>query len=97
MFVANVGREEGLLCDLYTQPHSGPPSKAEPKNLFLFINFWLCWVFVAAWAFLQLQRVGDYSLAAVCGLLILVAFLSKGLELQQFWHMGSVVVSAPRL
>ena len=44
------------------------------KKIIFFIYFWLCWVFLAAWAFLQLWRAGS-SLVAVHGLLIAVASL----------------------
>ena len=39
--------------------------------LFFFLFFWLCWVFIAVWAFLK----WNYSLIEVHGLLIEVAFL----------------------
>ena len=47
-------------------------------KIYLFVCFWLCWVFVAAQAFLPLQQAGP-TLAVVLevlGLLIVVAFLA---------------------
>jgi len=41
----------------------------------LFIYFWLCWVFIAAQAFLQSVASRGYSLAAVLGLLTVVPSL----------------------
>ena len=37
--------------------------------------FWLCWLFVAVWAFLLVAESGGYSLIAVCQLLSAVASL----------------------
>ena len=37
----------------------------------LFFYFWLCWVFVAMWAFYQFQQMG----ATVCGILMTVTSL----------------------
>ena len=61
--------------------------------------FWLCLVFVAAQAFLQLQQVEvtlqlcpDFSQRW----LLLWSIGSKACRLQQLWHVGSVVVT-PRL
>ena len=31
------------------------------KNNLMFIYFWLCWFFIAVWAFLRLQQVGAPS------------------------------------
>ena len=50
----------------------------------LFIYFWLCWICVAAWAFLQSKW--DLSLAVVYALLIAVAFLVAEHGLQQWWR-----------
>ena len=42
-------------------------------DFYLLIYFWLCWVFVAAWAFFLAAASGGYFLVAVCRLLIAVA------------------------
>ena len=42
------------------------------KKIILFIYFWLCWIFVAVWAFFSLWSVGA---TLQCGLLIVVASL----------------------
>ena len=54
--------------------------------------FWLSWVLVAVWVFLQLQRSG-FSLRR---LLLRQSMGSRVLGLQQLQHVGSIVV-APRL
>ena len=54
--------------------------------------FWLCWVLFTAWASLQLQQA-EGTLLAVCGLLLVVAFLVVENELSSV--QVSVVV-APR-
>ena len=41
--------------------------------------FWLCWVFLAAWALLS--EGGGSSLVAVCGVLLAVASLVAGPQL----------------
>ena len=43
----------------------------------LFIYFWPCWVFVAVQAFSLVPVSGGYCLAAMCGLLTVVASLVK--------------------
>ena len=53
---------------------------------YLFIYFWLCWVFVAAWAFLQLWLAGATLQLQSPG--------SRAHWLQQLWHVGSVVVAS---
>ena len=55
--------------------------------------FWLGWIFVAVWAFLQLQQTG-YSPAVMRGLLIAVASLVAEHGLQ---GPRASVVEAPRL
>ena len=51
----------------------------------VFTYFWLCWVFVAAWAFLWLGWAG-LLFTAVCRLLIVVAcLLEHGLWDRQAW------------
>ena len=44
-------------------------------DLFNFKKFWLLWVFVAAHGLSLVTASGAYSLAMVCGLLIVVASL----------------------
>ena len=44
-------------------------------NIILFIYFWLCWVFIAAWAFSLVAESGGYSLVVVHGLFIEMASL----------------------
>jgi len=46
-------------------------------KIYLFVCLWLCWVFVAAQAFLSLQQAGAplAVVLEVLGLLIVVAFL----------------------
>ena len=56
---------------------------------YIFNYFWLCWVFVAVWAFLWWWRAGS-TLVVVHGLLISVASLAAE-------HMRASVVAAPRL
>ena len=50
-----------------------------PGHIPFLLYFWPCWVFAAAWAFLELRRgrggVGDSSLVAVVRFLITVASL----------------------
>ena len=43
--------------------------------LYKFINFWLCWVFVAVWAFSLVAESRDSSLDAMCRSLVVLAFL----------------------
>ena len=72
--------------------------------------FWLLWVFTALHGLSLVAATGDYSLVAVCGLLIAVAslvpehrlylgwpgFSSCGLWAQQLWLPGSRA-QAPQL
>ena len=72
----------------------------------LFIYFWLCWVFVAAQSFLQLQRVGATLQLRWVGFLLWFAVPSlvaeqefQGVQLpasriqaQQMWWVGSVAL-----
>ena len=53
------------------------------------IYFWLCWVFVAALAFLQLRCMG----ILLWWLLLLQNTGSRASGLQQLQHIGSVVVA----
>ena len=59
------------------------------KIIYLFI--WLCWVFVAARAFLLLQQVGATLQVVVRGILIVVASFVVEHRLQDAWP--SVVVA----
>ena len=82
------------------QPISQCYSTTIKKNKFIY--FWLCWVFVAAWAFLQLWRAG-VSLQLRCPgfslkWLLLLWSTDYGLEggfsscnmwAQQLWLLGS--------
>ena len=65
-------------------------------NFYLFIYLCLCWVFVAAWGFLQLWRVGC-SLVAALRLLVAVAppVAERGLPAggRQQLHTGSAAVA----
>ena len=66
--------------------------------IILFINFWLCWVFIAACVFPQLQQVGATPQLKFMNfpswwLLLLWHTGSGVLGLQQLWHVGSVFVS----
>ena len=61
-------------------------------KIILFIYFWLCWVFIAARAFLQLQHT-SFSLQQ---LLLLQNTGCKTCGLQCLQHLGSVV-AAPGL
>ena len=45
--------------------------------MYLFIQFWLCWVFIAAQAFLSCREQRGCSLVVVCGLLIAVVSLEE--------------------
>ena len=59
-----------------------------------FIYFWLCWVFTAVRAFLQLQKA-KAALQRGCGLLIAGISLAvepafQGTRLKWPWHAGSV-------
>ena len=84
--------------------NTGPPRK--PYSIFFLnfhncIYFWLCWVFVAVQAFLQLWQSAALLQLQCAGfslqwLLLLGSTGSRALRLQQLQHMGSVVV-APRL
>ena len=67
----------------------------------LFIYFQLCWVFVAAWTFLKLRRVGPPLQLRCVGfsllwLLLLRSMGSRASRLQWLWHVGSVLAT-PRL
>ena len=57
-------------------------------HLFLKSNFiyvWLCWVFIAVWAFLQLRRARDYSLVAVRGFSLRCLVAEHGLNSCGIW------------
>ena len=43
------------------------------KNLVIYFSFWLCWVFIAVWAFFLVVAGRGFSLLLVCGLFIVVA------------------------
>ena len=63
---------------------------------FFLIHFWLCWVFVAGWAFLQLERAGAMFWLWCTGFslqwpLLLQSTISKAHSLQQQRHVGSIV------
>ena len=65
------------------------------------INFWLCWVFIAAPAFLWLPQAGGSSLVVVAGFSLWCLLLSwsrdsRAYRLRQLWHVGSGV-AAPGL
>ena len=56
-----------------------PPAQGSLSFFFiLFTYFWLCWVFVAAWALLSFRGSRDHSSVAECGLL--TAMVSLVLE-----------------
>ena len=71
----------------------------------LFIYFWLCWVFVATHGLYLVAASGGYSLLWCAGFslrwhLLLwstgsrcTGFSSCGMQSQQLWHAGSVVVA----
>ena len=61
----------------------GRENQSFPFTVYL-IKFWMHWVFIAAWAFLQLSRVGA-TLQLVHKLLPAVASLSAKHELQGTW------------
>ena len=67
---------------------------------FIFLDFWLCWVFVAVQAFLYSQRVRD--ILQLCSgfpswwLLLLQSTGSRVHRLQWLRHVGSVVVAPGR-
>ena len=69
---AGEARDAGLI---WTRVGKIPWSrKWQPAPVFYFFfnlinvfNFWLCWVFIAAWAFSVVAERGGYSLAAVHG------------------------------
>ena len=51
------------------------------KNIYLFVYFWLCWVFVAASGLSLVVERRGYSLVAVLRLLITVASLAAEQQL----------------
>ena len=55
----------------------------------LFIEFWLCWIFIAAQAFSLVAASGSYSLVAAYSLLIVVAALVAEHRLQAQRLLGS--------
>ena len=55
----------------------------------LYIYFWLYWVFVAVWDFLQLQRAGLLSSCGAWLLIAVASLLGRGL-----WGMQPSVVAA---
>ena len=65
--------------------------------MILFLYFSLCWVFVAAWAFLQLRQVEValqlYCMDSLRQLLLFQSTNSRMHRLQQMWHEGSKVVA----
>ena len=58
-------------------------------NFYVLIYFWLCWVFVAAWAFPLAAAISSYSVVVVCGVPIAVASHGAAHGLQS---AGSVAV-----
>ena len=60
---------------------------------YIFNYFWLCWVFVAVWAFLWLWRAGS-TLVVVHGLISVVLISVASLAVE---HMRASVVAAPQL
>ena len=75
--------------------HKDKDSTCPP--VFKLIQFWLCWVFIAACQPSLVAVSAGYSLVVVHRLLIVVASLLQGTRstvrrLQQLRHMGSVVV-----
>ena len=70
-------------------------------SLYLSVHFWLCWVFVAAQAFLWLQPVGATLWLRCAGfpslwLLLLQRTGSRVCRLQELWQEGSAA-GAPGL
>ena len=70
--------------------------------LILFTYFWLCWVFIAVWAFLQLWQAGAtssffvrpfYCGGSPCGTQAVgaQASVAVGSQVPQLWHMGLVL------
>ena len=59
------------------------------------IIFWLCWVCTAAWGFSLVAASGGYSLAAVCGLLIVVDSLVAERGLWALW-LPKLLLRSPR-
>ena len=70
------------------QYHSNVMHLFKKSNFILFVC--LCWIFIAVWAFLQLQRVRGYSPVAVCGFLTEVSCLVAEHGL---WSRGSIAVA----
>ena len=69
--------------------------------IYNFVYFWLCWVFIAVWAFSLVAKSKLCSLRAVHGLFTVVTTLVteqglQGVQASVAWHLGSVAV-APRL
>ena len=58
----------------------------------LFIYFWLCWVFVAVWAFFSAVASGDCPVLAACRLLIVAASLAAGHRLNSCAITGLVAL-----
>ena len=59
------------------------------KTFYLFIYFWLCWIFVLAWTFLQLKQVGPTVSLQCLGLSCCRGTSCKMHGLQWFWFLGS--------
>ena len=81
--------DQGLnLCLLHWQAdslllsHKENPQGSLSFFFILFTYFWLCCVFVAAWALLSFRGSRDHSSVAECGLLTVVAFAVVGHGLQ---------------
>ena len=76
---------------LFTDCSKSTPPSSFFKKLILFIYFGLCWVFIAAPAFLELQLAEPTLwIVAVHGFLIAEASL---LTEHRLWGVGSVVAA----
>ena len=85
----DFGGEEGKNLMSF---HKYTSLKCNLKKLFI---FWLCWVFIAVWALLQLRPAGATLQLRCPGLLqwllLLLRMGSRVCSLPQLWHEVSVV------
>ena len=98
----NLCKRGTLFCSLLCPQHRRVSGTSQGSRYFIYIYmiyfyFWLCWVFVAVWAFLQLQQVGDTLQLPCTGFSLrwLLLLRSTGSRAhwahrpQQLWHVGS--------